>query len=48
MIATLQRALQLTVLMVTRGLDGLFSICDGIAALADGKVVVEGPIFHHA
>jgi phospholipid/cholesterol/gamma-HCH transport system ATP-binding protein len=44
LIATLQRTLGLTVFMVTHDLDSLYSICDRIAALADGKVVVEGPI----
>jgi phospholipid/cholesterol/gamma-HCH transport system ATP-binding protein len=44
LIATLQRTLGLTVFMVTHDLDSLYSICDRIAALADGKVVAEGPI----
>ncbi|HXW71751.1 MAG TPA: ABC transporter ATP-binding protein [Methylocella sp.] len=44
LIATLQRTLGLSVFMVTHDLDSLYSICDRIAALADGKVVVEGPI----
>ena len=44
LIATLQRTLGLTVFMVTHDLDSLYSICDRIAALADGKVVAEGPM----
>ena len=44
LIATLQRTLGLTVFMVTHDLDSLYSICDRIAALADRKVVAEGPI----
>lgn len=44
LIATLQRTLGLTVFMVTHDLDSLYAICDRIAALADGKVIAEGPI----
>jgi phospholipid/cholesterol/gamma-HCH transport system ATP-binding protein len=44
LIATLQRTLGLTVFMVTHDVDSLYSICDRIAALADGKVIAEGPI----
>lgn len=44
LIATLQKTLGLTVFMVTHDLDSLYSICDRIAALADGKVIAEGPI----
>ncbi len=44
LIATLQRTLGLTVFMVTHDLDSLYSICDRIAALADKKVVVAGPL----
>jgi len=44
LIATLQRTLGLTVFMVTHDLDSLYSICDRIAALADGKVVAAGPV----
>jgi phospholipid/cholesterol/gamma-HCH transport system ATP-binding protein len=44
LIATLQHTLGLTVFMVTHDLDSLYSICDRIAALADGKVVAEGPV----
>ncbi|MCI0467502.1 MAG: ATP-binding cassette domain-containing protein, partial [Beijerinckiaceae bacterium] len=44
LIVTLQRTLGLTVFMVTHDLDSLYSICDRIAALADGKVIAAGPI----
>lgn len=44
LIATLQRTLGLTVFMVTHDLDSLYSICDRIAALAEGKVIATGPI----
>lgn len=44
LISTLQKTLGLTVFMVTHDLDSLYSICDRIAALADGKVVVAGTI----
>ena len=44
LIATLQQTLGLTVFMVTHDLDSLYAICDRIAALADGKVIAQGPI----
>ena len=44
LIATLQKTLGLTVFMVTHDLDSLYSICDRIAALADGKVVAAAPL----
>jgi phospholipid/cholesterol/gamma-HCH transport system ATP-binding protein len=44
LIATLQETLGLTVFMVTHDLDSLYSICDRVAALADGKVIAEGPL----
>jgi phospholipid/cholesterol/gamma-HCH transport system ATP-binding protein len=44
LIRTLQQTLGLTVFMVTHDLDSLNSICDRIAALADGKIIVDGPI----
>ena len=44
LIATLQKTLGLTVFMVTHDLDSLYSICDRIAALADGKVVAAGTV----
>src|SRR5712692_2358203 len=44
LIQTLQRTLGLTVFMVTHDLDSLHTVCNRIAALADGRVVTEGPI----
>jgi phospholipid/cholesterol/gamma-HCH transport system ATP-binding protein len=44
LIRTLQRTLGLTVFMVTHDLDSLHTVCDRIAVLADGRVVVAGPI----
>jgi phospholipid/cholesterol/gamma-HCH transport system ATP-binding protein len=44
LIATLQRTLGLTVFMVTHDLDSLYTVCDRIAALGDGKILAEGPI----
>jgi phospholipid/cholesterol/gamma-HCH transport system ATP-binding protein len=44
LIATLQKTLGLSVFMVTHDLDSLYSICDRIAALADGKVIAAGPL----
>ena len=44
LILTLQQTLGLTVFMVTHDLDSLNTVCDRIAVLADGKVVVEGPM----
>jgi phospholipid/cholesterol/gamma-HCH transport system ATP-binding protein len=42
LIRTLQQTLGLTVFMVTHDLDSLNEVCDRIAVLADGKVIVEG------
>lgn len=44
LIATLQRTLGLTVYMVTHDLDSLYTVCDRIAALADGKIAAAGTI----
>jgi phospholipid/cholesterol/gamma-HCH transport system ATP-binding protein len=44
LIRTLQRTLGITVLMATHDLDSLNTACDRIAALADGRIVVEGPM----
>jgi phospholipid/cholesterol/gamma-HCH transport system ATP-binding protein len=44
LIRTLQQTLGLTVFMVTHDLSSLHAVCDRVAALADGKVVAEGPI----
>src|SRR5215218_1318272 len=42
LIKTLQRTLGLTVYMVTHDLDSLHAICDRIAVLASGKVILTG------
>jgi phospholipid/cholesterol/gamma-HCH transport system ATP-binding protein len=42
LIKTMQQTLGLTVYMVTHDLDSLHAICDRIAVLSDGKVIVEG------
>jgi phospholipid/cholesterol/gamma-HCH transport system ATP-binding protein len=44
LISTLQQTLGLTVFMVTHDLDSLYTVCDRVAALADGKIVEVGPI----
>jgi phospholipid/cholesterol/gamma-HCH transport system ATP-binding protein len=44
LIATLQRTLDLTVFMVTHDLDSLYTVCDRIAALGDGRIIAAGPI----
>jgi phospholipid/cholesterol/gamma-HCH transport system ATP-binding protein len=44
LIRTLQQTLGLTVYMNTHDLDSLVTVCDRIAALADGKVVALGAI----
>jgi phospholipid/cholesterol/gamma-HCH transport system ATP-binding protein len=42
LIKTLQETLGLTVFMVTHDLASLNTVCDRVAALADGKIVVTG------
>ncbi len=44
LITTLQRTLGFSVYMNTHDLDTLNSICDRIAALADGRIVALGPM----
>jgi phospholipid/cholesterol/gamma-HCH transport system ATP-binding protein len=44
LIQTLQKTLGLTVFMVTHDLDSLNTVCDRVAALADGKIVAIGPM----
>jgi len=44
LIRTLRQTFGLTVFMVTHDLDSLHTVCDRVAALADGKVVAVGPI----
>jgi phospholipid/cholesterol/gamma-HCH transport system ATP-binding protein len=44
LIRTLQQTLGLTVFMVTHDLETLYRISDRVAALADGRIVAEGPV----
>jgi phospholipid/cholesterol/gamma-HCH transport system ATP-binding protein len=44
LIRDLQKSLGLTVFMVTHDLASLNTICDRVAALADGKIVAIGPM----
>jgi phospholipid/cholesterol/gamma-HCH transport system ATP-binding protein len=44
LIKTLQQTLGLTVFMVTHDLESLNTVCDRVAALADGKVIAAGPM----
>jgi phospholipid/cholesterol/gamma-HCH transport system ATP-binding protein len=44
LIRTLQRTLGITVFMVTHDLDSLRTACDRVAALANGRIVAEGPL----
>jgi phospholipid/cholesterol/gamma-HCH transport system ATP-binding protein len=44
LIATLRDTLALSVFMVTHDLDSLHTVCDRIACLGEGRVLVEGPM----
>jgi phospholipid/cholesterol/gamma-HCH transport system ATP-binding protein len=44
LIKTLQQTLGLTVFMITHDLQSLYTVCDRVGVLADGKVVASGPI----
>ena len=44
LIKTLQQALGLTVFLITHDLDTLYAICDRVAVLADGKVLITAPL----
>ena len=44
LIRTLQGTLEITVFMVTYDLESLYTACDRIAVLADGKLAAEGTI----
>lgn len=44
LIKTLQKTLGLTVFMITHDLASLTTVCDRVAALADGKIVAIGPM----
>ena len=42
LVRTLQRTLGLTVFMVTHDLDSLYTACDCIAVLGNGKIIAAG------
>ena len=44
LIGTLKKTLELTVFMVTHDLASLTTVCDRVAALADGRIVAIGPM----
>jgi phospholipid/cholesterol/gamma-HCH transport system ATP-binding protein len=44
LILNLQRALGLTVFLITHDLDTLYTICNRVAVLADGRVLVNAPL----
>lgn len=44
LILSIQRALGLTVFLITHDLDTLYTICDRVAVIADRKVLVNAPI----
>ncbi|MEE9374993.1 MAG: ABC transporter ATP-binding protein [Rhizobiaceae bacterium] len=48
LLASLRDILGLTVFMVTHDLDSLHTVCDRIAVLKNGKVMVEGALKHVA
>jgi phospholipid/cholesterol/gamma-HCH transport system ATP-binding protein len=44
LLRTLQRALGLSVLLITHDLDTLYAICDRVAVLAEGRVLAAAPL----
>ncbi|MDF9790150.1 UNVERIFIED_ORG: phospholipid/cholesterol/gamma-HCH transport system ATP-binding protein [Methylobacterium sp. SuP10 SLI 274] len=44
LVSTLKKTLGLTVFMVTHDLDSLYTACDRIAALGDGRIIAQGTI----
>lgn len=44
LIATLRRALGLTVFLITHDLDTLYAICDRVAVIADKRILACGPL----
>jgi phospholipid/cholesterol/gamma-HCH transport system ATP-binding protein len=44
LIATLKNSLNLTVFLVTHDLDSLYAICDRVAVLAEGRIVVADQV----
>ncbi len=44
LLRTLSQALGLTVFLITHDLDTLYAICDRLAVIADGRILVSGPL----
>ena len=44
LLRTLQRALGLTVFLITHDLDTLYTICDRVAVIADGRILAAAPL----
>jgi phospholipid/cholesterol/gamma-HCH transport system ATP-binding protein len=44
LVGKLRKTIGLTVYMVTHDLDSLFSVCDRVAVLSGGRVILEGTI----
>lgn len=46
LIKTLQRTLGITVFMITHDLESLYTVCDRVGVIADGKIVASGTMEH--
>lgn len=46
LIKTLQRTLGITVFMITHDLESLYTVCDRVGVIADGKIVASGTMDH--
>ncbi len=44
LLATMRQALGLTVFLITHDLDTLYAICDRVAVIGDGRILVAGPL----
>ncbi len=44
LLVTLSQALGLTVFLITHDLDTLYAICDRVAVIGDGRIIVTGPL----
>ncbi len=44
LLVTLRQALGLTVFLITHDLDTLYAICDRVAVIGDGRIIVAGPL----
>ncbi|QOC22115.1 ATP-binding cassette domain-containing protein [Wenzhouxiangella sp. AB-CW3] len=44
LLVTLRQALGLTVFLITHDLDTLYAICDRVAVIGDGRILVSGPL----